>query len=251
MSTLKLAQPAPPGDLGNVTSLVPPGSKPAKRRKGAPDWEAIERDYSANILTGDQMALKHGTSRVGILNKARKNGWRRDLAAPIQRSVARKLIEQAIVHDTRTVGNPHELVTLSSVKDDFRQVEAMANVTVGVILRHRSGIRDLQDIANGQLNELRAVTQGQDAMNLVMHAAAEGGIVDQDTLKQALKEVRALCALPARLSALTQLTNVYGALQTQERQAFGIKGDDNPEEEEDDVRGLLVGFVDAPYREAE
>ncbi len=214
-----------------------------KRRKGAPDWEAIERDYRTNLLTFVQMTEKHGPSRQSILNKAARDGWTRDLSVAIKRRTARKLIERMSKDDRP--------VSLQSVTDDISHVEAIANVTVEVILRHRSGIKDLQEIANGQLIELRATTVGHEAIQRVLHLAAEGGVIDSDTLKNAVADVQALCRLPSRMGGLSTLTGIYERLQNLERQAFGIKGDENPEDEEDDVKGLLVGFVEAPFREVD
>ena len=48
------------------------------------DWEAIERDYRAGILSLREIAAVHGCSHVAISKRARAEAWARDLAAKIQ-----------------------------------------------------------------------------------------------------------------------------------------------------------------------
>jgi transposase-like protein len=51
------------------------------------DWERIELDYRAGILTLRELSEKHGVSHVTIHKRAKRDEWSRDLAAKIQAKV--------------------------------------------------------------------------------------------------------------------------------------------------------------------
>ena len=48
------------------------------------DWESIERDYRAGLLSVREMAATYGVSHVAIMKRAKKDGWERDLSAKIK-----------------------------------------------------------------------------------------------------------------------------------------------------------------------
>ena len=50
-----------------------------KRRRYI-DWDAIERDYRAGLLSLREMAQKHGCSHSTIANFASRNGWSRNVS---------------------------------------------------------------------------------------------------------------------------------------------------------------------------
>ena len=48
------------------------------------DWEGVERDYSAGLLSLREIGAKYGVDEAYIRRKAKKNDWSRDLSAKIQ-----------------------------------------------------------------------------------------------------------------------------------------------------------------------
>jgi hypothetical protein len=56
-------------------------SKPAhKAERQKPDWEAIESQYRASILSSRAIATQFGITEAAIRKKAKAKGWQRDLA---------------------------------------------------------------------------------------------------------------------------------------------------------------------------
>ena len=48
------------------------------------DWEAIERDYRAGVLSLREIAAEHDLTEAAIRKRAKRDGWSRDLSAKIQ-----------------------------------------------------------------------------------------------------------------------------------------------------------------------
>ena len=57
------------------TQLAP--ARSCRRRNGGIDWQAIERDYLAGLLSLRELAEKHGCSHSTIANFAGRHGWTR------------------------------------------------------------------------------------------------------------------------------------------------------------------------------
>lgn len=53
-------------------------------QKAAPDWERIEADYRAGLLSVREIAASNGVSHVAIGKRAKRDGWERDLQAKIK-----------------------------------------------------------------------------------------------------------------------------------------------------------------------
>ena len=52
------------------------------------DWNAIERDYRASLLSLRELAFKHGCSHSTIANFASRHGWTRSQAGASGRPTA-------------------------------------------------------------------------------------------------------------------------------------------------------------------
>ena len=65
------------------------------------DWEGIEREYRAGVLTLREIAGRFGTTHSSIHARAKKYGWDRDLAAKI-RAKAEALVTQRGVYKTKS-----------------------------------------------------------------------------------------------------------------------------------------------------
>ncbi|HEY4292069.1 GIY-YIG nuclease family protein [Luteibacter sp.] len=51
----------------------------AQQDKKAPDWERIEADYRAGLLSVREIAAAQGVSHVAIGKRAKRDGWERSL----------------------------------------------------------------------------------------------------------------------------------------------------------------------------
>ena len=56
----------------------------AQEKKTAPDWERIEADYRAGLLSVREIAASQGITHGAINKRAKRDGWERDLSAKIK-----------------------------------------------------------------------------------------------------------------------------------------------------------------------
>lgn len=49
------------------------------------DWEAVEKEYRANQLSVREIGRRYGVSDKAIRNKAKSNGWQRDLGDEVSK----------------------------------------------------------------------------------------------------------------------------------------------------------------------
>ncbi len=98
------------------------------------DYEAVARDYKANLLTVKEIAKKHDVGVSTIMKKAKEHSWIRDYTDEIKKSIKNKLIDAQI---ERSI--PHA-------------IEHAADETVAIILKHRRIIREAAE-RNTRLDE--------------------------------------------------------------------------------------------------
>ena len=108
------------------------------------DWERIELDYRAGILTLREMSDKHSVSHVTIHKRAKRDGWTRDLAAKIQ-AKADELVNKA---EANRVGNKEAAV------NETRMIETGATVIMQVKMGHRTRVRKHTELVDKLLEEL-------------------------------------------------------------------------------------------------
>jgi len=94
------------------------------------DWERIELDYRAGILTLRELSDTHGVSHVSIHKRAKRDGWTRDLSAKIK-AKAEELVNRA---EANKIGNKEALV------NERAAIDAGAEAILRVKLGHRTRI---------------------------------------------------------------------------------------------------------------
>ncbi len=124
----------------SVTKTAPKATKVTK-----PNWVTIEVDFRAGIKTLRQIGSEQGVSHVAIGNRAKRDGWTRDLAAQIRARAESKVTKAAVTKEiTKTErGNTEEAV-----------VEASAVMMANTILRQRKDVQRLQALATNLVTEL-------------------------------------------------------------------------------------------------
>ena len=66
------------------------------------DWESVERDYSAGLLSLREIGAKHGVDEAYIRRKAKTNEWIRDLSKKIQTKVDNLVRKEQVRSDVRS-----------------------------------------------------------------------------------------------------------------------------------------------------
>ena len=112
--------------------------------KPAVDWEGIERDYRAGLLTLRQIGEQHGVTHGAINKRAKRDGWDRDLSAKIKAKAESLVSKQAVSKE----------VSKERKVSEQAIIEANAQAITNVILSHRTGIGRLRAIAESLMVKL-------------------------------------------------------------------------------------------------
>lgn len=186
------------------------------------DWERIEADYCAGILSLREIAKADGSVTEGAIRKrAKRDSWERDLGAKIQ-AKAESLVRKAEVRTPST-----QRTTFS----DRDIIEANATRIAQVRGEHRSDITRARSLTLALLGELEAQTVDValfEQLGELLHAPDENGT---DRLNDLYRKV---IATPGRIDSAKKLSETLKNLIGLEREAYDIGsalpsgGDDQP-----------------------
>lgn len=175
------------------------------------DWEAIERDYRAGILSLRAIAAAHGCSHVAIQKKADKEIWTRDLSAKIRAAAEAKVTKAAVT----------KLVTAESKATEREIVDANATMQSDIIVSHRTDVQRSRKLVMSLLNELEEQTENLELyqqLGELLHAPDDKGV---DKLNELYRKV---ISLNGRTGTMKSLADSLKTLVGLEREAFGIDG---------------------------
>jgi hypothetical protein len=182
----------------------------AQEKKPAPDWERIEADYRAGLLSVREIASAHGISHAAISKRSKRDGWTRDLSKRIQDKA-----EQLVT--TRTVTSE---VTTEQAVTDRAIVEANAEVIAGIRLAHRKDISRSRTLAMALLGELEQQTGNLELfeqLGEMLRSPDDKGI---DRLNDLYQKV---ISTPGRIDGMKKLAETLKNLIGLEREAYGLK----------------------------
>ena len=148
------------------------------------DWEGVERDYSAGLLSLRELADKYGVAESYIRKKANQKDWSRDLSAKIQ-SKAEKLVRSEVV---RSEVRTEKAITEKEI------IDVNAQALVNVKLNHRKSIKRVNDLVDTLFEEIEELSTHKNADNL-----------------------------PVRVDMTKKLMDTLRISIDKERQAFGIQ----------------------------
>lgn len=180
--------------------------------KPAPDWEKIEADYRAGVLSLREIAdANPGVNHVAIARRAKRDGWSRDLSAKIRAKADALVTDQAVTADV----TPRRAISEREI------IDANAQAIVSVRLSHRKDIQRSRRITMGLLEELEQQTGADNValleqMGELMRREDDKG---QDKLNDLYRKI---ISLPGRAKTMKDLGESLRVLVTLERQAFGL-----------------------------
>lgn len=190
--------------------------KPAEpSSRAAIDWEAVEMHYRAGIRSLKDIGSQYGVSDAGIIKRAKRDGWERDLKAKIQAKAAAKVSAAVVSAEV----SPQTKLT------EAVRVEVESEVQARIELGHRRDIARSRTLAMKLLDELEVDTDSLDDLKRLgelMYAPNENGV---DKLNELYHKV---ISLPSRTKVMKDLGDTLKTLIALEREAFGIgerKGD--------------------------
>lgn len=176
-------------------------------KRAAPDWERIEADYRAGLLSVREIAAANGVSHVAIGKRAKRDGWERDLDAKIK-AKADALVTKAEVTKE---------VTSEQAVTERRIVEANAQVIAEVRVSHRRDIARARSLAMKLLDELEIQTDNIDLLEQLETALA--GEDGSDGLTRVFQRVT---STSGRIDSAKKLAEAMKVLVGMEREAYGI-----------------------------
>ena len=182
------------------------------KAKSAPDWERIELDYRAGVMSLREIAAQHpDTHHVAIARKAKSEGWTRDLSERIKAKAEDLVTRAAVTAD----------VTANRAVTEKQVVEANAQDQASVRLSQRKDIQRKRSIVARLMDELEAQVGPENAALLadlgeMMRSPDDAG---QDKLNDLYRRI---ISLPERAKTAKTLAETLRITVDMERQAFGM-----------------------------
>ncbi|SEO76528.1 hypothetical protein SAMN02800692_2004 [Luteibacter sp. UNC138MFCol5.1] len=186
----------------------------AQETRKMPDWERIESDYRAGLLSVREIAGEHGISHTAINKRARTYGWERDLSAAIKAKADALVSKREVSKEVST----------ERVATDRAIIEANAEVIANVRIQHRQDIGRARALAMGLLAELETQTVDRALFAHVADLLAGKGS-DEDSLAlpdKMIEVYRAVTSLPGRTKTMKDLGDTLHKLIGLERDAYNI-----------------------------
>jgi hypothetical protein len=173
------------------------------------DWERVEEEYRAGLLSLREIAGRHSITEGAIRKRAKRDDWTRDLAAKVQ-ARADDLVRRAEVRKNVRVG--------VSVTERVL-IEANAQVIAEVRSTHRGDITRARVLAMAMLAELEMQTGGQEELERMAELLASPDEKGVDKMTDLFRKV---ISTPGRIDSLKKVSETMKNLITLEREAYGL-----------------------------
>jgi uncharacterized membrane protein YheB (UPF0754 family) len=212
--------------------------------KKVPDWERIEGDYRAGVLSLREIATKDGNVTEGAIRKrAKRDGWTRDLKAKIDAKAEDLVRRQAVRND-----GTHENGCAPSAIDKATEreiIDANAHQIARVRSEHRTDISRSRSLVLTLLGELEGQTASNEMLvelGQMMRRESESGV---DRLNDTYNKI---ISSAGRIDSVKKLTEALKNLIGLEREAYGL---DQPDKPADDPRDLSDADLEQRLRDLE
>lgn len=176
------------------------------------DWERIELDYRAGILTLREMAKDGGVTEGAIRKRAKRDDWTRDLAGKIKARaddlVRREEVRKEVRKDT--------------VLTEKVLVEGAAQRIAEIRMGHKEHAARAIRIVNKLFDELEDLGDEQATLRDMIRELNESGDDDSDTSAKILELANRIGSLPSRTKTAKDLSETLKTLIGLERDAYDI-----------------------------
>jgi hypothetical protein len=201
----------------------------AQQEKAAPDWERIEADYRAGLLSVREIAASQGITHGAINKRAKRDGWTRDLSAKIK-AKAEALVSKREVSSEVSTDTASERVI----------IEANAEVIARVRLNHRTDIACARKLAMSLLAELEVQTENIDLFEELGELLRSDDDKGQDKRNEVYKRV---ISGAARVDSMKKLADTLKVLIGLEREAYGIGENQTPSTNNADLLRAIADML--------
>lgn len=180
--------------------------------KAPTDWERVELDYRAGLLSVREIAEARGCSHTAINKRAKKEGWERDLKAKI-RAKADALVSRREVSKE---------VSTQRAETERTVVEVNAQVIADIRMAHRKDIRRARTLCLALLEEMEDQTSNRELyeqLGDMLRSEDQNGVDRRNDL------YNKVISSAGRISSTKQLSETLRILVALEREAYGIVSD--------------------------
>jgi hypothetical protein len=208
-------------------ALTPAAEGKPKALERVIDWESVERDYRAGMMSVREIAVQHKISHTAIQKKAKDQKWDRDLQAKIK-AKADAIVAKRLVAKEIAAGNQ---ITEQLV------IDAGAQRIAQIKTAHRQDIERARDLTKSLLDELELQTADPELL------AQLGELMrDPESNSDRLNDLyKKIVATPGRIDSTKKLVETMRTVVTMEREAYGI--DSSPAEvAQSGIAAFLAGL---------
>jgi hypothetical protein len=205
-------------------------NKQGEKAKRSIDWEAVEREYRAGMLSIREIARLHDVSDKAIRNKANAHGWERDLSTKVAEKVRNELVRAE---------------SAASPQNEKNIVETAAAMVVQVVRSHRKKISKGQELVDLLADQLMDV-----AGNRSMFEDAIETLCAEDDNPKRLQMMTKAVSLEKHAAIALNLANAAKTWIGLERQAFNIADaiGEGPVEMTEEARLKRIAELEAKMR---
>lgn len=187
------------------------------------DWERVEADYRAGILSVREIAKLAGCTHTAINKRAAKLGWDRNLESKIRAKAAALVSAQAV---SKEVAKATEADTVSAV----------ANLLATIELGQRRVSDVMVSIGDGMLRELLAANNAPEVYGQVYDMLASGEEPDAALLRRVAEY---LTSLPERAKTYATLTESTSRSILTQRKVYSMDAEQKSANDVDSFENLL------------
>jgi hypothetical protein len=203
----------------------------AQEEKSAPDWERIEANYRAGLLSVREIAASQGISHTAIQKRAKAESWERDLSAKIQAKADRLVAKREVAKQVAT----------ERVETDRAIVEANAEVIAQVRLNHRGDIARARKLAMSLMSEIEVETDSLELFEELGEVLRSEDDKGQDKRNDIYRKV---ISGASRIDSMKKLADTLKVLISLEREAYGIETDSKQQGGGDDMVSVLSQLIE-------
>lgn len=191
------------------------------------DWEAIEREYRAGMLSVREIARQYGVTDTAIRKRAKAEGWERDLSQKVREAARAKLVRA----DGSREGSQERRA------NDAQAVDFAAERQVEVVRQHRTAIGRGRDLTLRLLDELDASTTRVGELEAMIEEETRG---DSNSTRR--NSMMRAVSLGGRATVMRDLSTAAKNWIALERQAFNM--DEKPEDDGGAITVQVVKYSD-------
>lgn len=190
--------------------------------------------YRAGIRSLKEIGAEFGVSDAGILKRAKRDSWERDLKAKIQAKADAK-VSAALVSAEVSAGRKLTEQVVVEVNG-----QAVANIRIA----HRTDIARMRRLVLQMLGEIEHETDNLDLYEQLGDLLRSEDDKGQDKRNDIYQKV---ISSASRIDSMKKLAETMKVLITMEREAYGIK-DDSVDPKDSAISTLLAQIQGNPIR---